>query len=1279
MMRALASLGRCLVLSAVVALALSAPASANGSWCHNTVPPSSPPPPWAPPPICRECGQCQRSPCFVGTGSYTRSATDLSVPTTGFPLELSRNYDSTDLVDGPLGYGWSTSLVPRAHLAVYAIAQGGTVQSEADITMPDGERLRFSENADGSFTPPTGRFDILVKNADGTFDLTLQHTRSVAHFNLDGSLGWIADDYGNKLIYTYDANGQLQEVADGAGSGRYLDVYWGADGRISSVVDNAGRSINYQYDATGHLITVTNPLGQNTNYSYTPGKYVGLLSEVRDNWDRVITTITWDSQDRVDSYTENGETWTYTYDYGGDPSKTAKTDSAGNRWIFTSGPDGQVTSEVAPDGSTKVTSYYADGLPQLYTDEMGVKTSFTYDSTGRVLTQTKDDGGSEAIRLAYAYDSNFPEEVTSTTPLTPSSGELDPNWQGSLNDYYQPGSAAPGATKDRYLIENDGQTKLLIESLTYDTAGRPLSSTDAEGQVTNYTYDSSGNLSEVDKPSNNDAGTRRVSHFDHNSLGRTTSYEDPTGAITTYTYDALGRVTSITQPKPTSNTAADFTTSISYDQYDASTGLTFTVVTDPNGHTWLKGRDQFGRLVQLIDALGHTTYFSYEGDELRSVTDANGYAELYSYDSMHRVIRYDFPDGTFDSFTYYPDGILHTRTNRRGQTFTLSHDALKRILTVTYPDSSGVAYTYVGQKLAKVLDTHNGSNEAYLFTYGPDFRIQQEAEGSRGTLTYTHTASGLVSSVAILNGPTTTYTRYPDGSVDTIAWSEVPGEFKYSYNLRGQVESILFPNGQLHQYSYDNQGRELSTSTMDPIGATIASFTYSYDVDQGTGAMTELGQRTAVSATVPALALSTSAFKFSYDEDYRLTGVDYPATTRIAAEQDRWSYDSVGNRTSESVDGSTEDYTYQQLGQNAENWQRLLAAGATSYTYDADGNTVSRDSPNGLESFAWTGRDQLEGLSGLSSASYTYSYDGQRITASENGESSNLLYNGSLVVGKLGTSTTWYLFGPRSGQPLARSIDGNISYYATDALNSVVAVVDPSGSVQKAYSYGAWGRVRDSEGSASEDFGFTGHLSAPGGLWYFGARYYDPSIGRFVSPDPLVWTQGFLRSLYSYVHGNPVLFVDPNGLQEVLDPWGQPPLLPNSPSGPTPPGPECHPIGPPYLVDRYKLFEGSHKRWDFAYERPQPVPGPAEEPWGPDAPNGGFLACVCYYYLAGWARDYELWEIWAQDFSCPACQERTAEWDVKIGEWQQLVPFIGSKVPERRYTIPLCGFCPPHL
>src|SRR5262245_15332828 len=120
------------------------------------------------------------------------------------------------------------------------------------------------------------------------------------------------DDFNNTLNFSYDGNGRLLQVVDGTGSGRSLTVTYDGSGRVGSIQDHTGRTVQYGY-VSGKLDSVTDPAGRITHYSYFNGRFAPLLSEIKDHWNRIITTITYDGSDRMTSYTDAGEAYTMEY------------------------------------------------------------------------------------------------------------------------------------------------------------------------------------------------------------------------------------------------------------------------------------------------------------------------------------------------------------------------------------------------------------------------------------------------------------------------------------------------------------------------------------------------------------------------------------------------------------------------------------------------------------------------------------------------------------------------------------------------------------------------------------------------------------------------------------------------------------------------------------------------------------------------------------------------------------------------------------------------------
>jgi len=404
------------------------------------------------------CSYCTASPSFVQTGNLMDYQVDLSVRTAvGTSLAATRAYDSGLPIDGLLGVGWISGLATRVTHATYLFAAPSTYLNRATVLLPDGLRLLFSQNTDGTFSPPASRYDTLTKNGDGTFDLVIQRSRSSYHYAVDGRVLTFTDDNGNVLSFTYDGNGRLTQVADTFGSGRFLNVFYGANGRISTIQDSAGRQVNYAYDSNGLLTSVTDPAGRTTTYTYSATPTASLLSQAKDTSGRVVTSITNDSTSRVWKLAESGRNVTYTY-AAGQPNRTFKGDDFlgyGNGWSYTYNGIGQVTDRQVQVAGVPAyhTDYWPDGSIQQTVDEVGVKTYYTYDAMGRVTSVTRDKDGSLAVRFDYAYDPSFPDKVVSVTPMNPATNQVNPDWQARRYDHYQTGSASPGSLFNVYRIK----------------------------------------------------------------------------------------------------------------------------------------------------------------------------------------------------------------------------------------------------------------------------------------------------------------------------------------------------------------------------------------------------------------------------------------------------------------------------------------------------------------------------------------------------------------------------------------------------------------------------------------------------------------------------------------------------------------------------------------------------------------------------------------------------------------------------------------------------------
>ncbi|MCA9224658.1 MAG: RHS repeat-associated core domain-containing protein, partial [Planctomycetales bacterium] len=233
---------------------------------------------------------------------------------------------------------------------------------------------------------------------------------------------------------------------------------------------------------------------------------------------------------------------------------------------------------------------------------------------------------------------------------------------------------------------------------------------------------------------------------------------------------------------------------------------------------------------------------------------------------------------------------------------------------------------------------------------------------------------------------------------------------------------------------------------------------------------------------------------------------------------------------------------------------RLTSDGTFTYEYDAEGNRVRRSetATGDVTEYTWDHRNRLTAVvtrnSGgvvLQHVEYTYDPFNNRIAKQVDvdgdgpaeSEGEHYVYNGSriaLVFDNTGNLQHRYLHGPAIDQILAdEDAMGNVLWPLTDQVGSVRDLVDSTGTVVNHLVYDSFGQLT-SETNAAVDhlFGFTGReYDEETGMNYYRARYYDPTVGRFLSTDPSGFHGGD-SNLYRYVGNNPITFTDPMGLQQ---------------------------------------------------------------------------------------------------------------------------------------------------
>jgi RHS repeat-associated protein len=128
-----------------------------------------------------------------------------------------------------------------------------------------------------------------------------------------------------------------------------------------------------------------------------------------------------------------------------------------------------------------------------------------------------------------------------------------------------------------------------------------------------------------------------------------------------------------------------------------------------------------------------------------------------------------------------------------------------------------------------------------------------------------------------------------------------------------------------------------------------------------------------------------------------------------------------------------------------------------------------------------------------------------------------------------GNVSARYAQGSGLDQPLAEFRSGTASYYDQDGLGSVTSLNNSTSVLANSYSYDSFGKPTASTGTLTNPFQYTGReFDSETGIYYYRARYYDSSGGRFLSEDPLRF--GIAPNFYAYVANDPVGYIDPSGL-----------------------------------------------------------------------------------------------------------------------------------------------------
>ncbi len=679
---------------------------------------------------------------------------------------------------------------------------------------------------------------------------------------------------------------------------------------------------------------------------------------------------------------------------------------------------------------------------------------------------------------------------------------------------------------------------------TYDlSTGLATSVTDAKGNTTSFEYDLLGRVIKKTFP---DLSELEAVYDDQNN--KATLYDELDHPVTRY-YDGLGRLTKIEWYL---SPAVNLTETYTYTYLNE-----IATRTDPGGHTYTYEYDSQGRskktvnpdstyqevyyddisnTISVFDEKQHKkeyhyswnglllwvkeytnsteyvfTQYNYDSSgNLTSFTDANGNTTSYFYDSFFGMTRTTYPDSTTEEYTYDAVGNLLQKKDANGTT-QLTYNAIYQLIEAVYPDQTSVSFAYDAGGNRILMTDPEGTTSYSYDSRNRCTSITRTIEGEVYTVNRVYDAASRLVSLTYPDQSTVSYEYDPLNRV-----TSVPGYAQFTYTADSLVESIVYGNNVMTSYQYDTCHRPVAIAAQKN-GTDLLLMSYQYD---SVGNVTQMGYSRRCADQQWVQSVET----FQYDALDRLLSAqgDYGVIT--------YAYDSAGNRVMQN------DLTYTYSSVN----ELLSMSDGTTFTYDGNGNTLTKTRGTDTWSYTYDTRNLLVQVKKNEQvlASYSYDGDGCRIKKTEWVEplqeyhTTIYIYSGESVIYEKNVTTgasATYIYGP-TGR-MEKNVDGLRDYYHTDQLGSTRLVTDESGNPVTDVSYSPFGE--NTSAGEKESYLYTGKEEDSTGLYYFGARYYDSETGRFITRDPLPGSLLVPQTHNQYVYclNNPLKYTDPTGME----------------------------------------------------------------------------------------------------------------------------------------------------
>lgn len=894
--------------------------------------------------------------------------------------------------------------------------------------------------------------------------------------------------------YVYDGNSSGKRTAQ--------EFFYGQFGNVEKIIQYGEVQLDTGNDIGADKLTVE------TLYLNNPSAWViGLPKQINtyDNAGAKVRQITmyYDGHAGLDDLPSLGQLSKKT-DWAGaaanaHPSVQYGYDTAGNLKTTTDALGN--TASLQYDASFNmfpVTATNALGH-QVKTEYYGVDGVALSDVTGfaGLFGQVKSVADANGQKTIKVYDT-FSRLTKSISPLD------SVQYPSTLTEYNSTNQYSQVTTRERV---KSGNTPTIDSVSFYDGLGRVIEEKSQSAVSGQYIVSGQSQYNSRGLPEK-----KYMPRFTSNGL----NVVDALTADQKYTlanYDLMGRIIKTTNADGTYS-------SVSYDDWSST-------MIDENGHEQKSYFDTFGRLIKKEEykgADGRSSYYPAQAFTLYATTqsfydnvgnlvkiqDAKGNITTMTYDSLGQKIGMNDPNMGIWTYEYDLNGNLKTQKDPKGQILTFNYDALNRLTNKIDGSVVNVNYIYDGVdsfskgKLSKV--TYDGGSTQFSYDLlGREISSTKTIDGVGYTIERTYDNLNNLTNIKYPDLTSVPYQYNSVGQINTV------GVFvkKVDYSLTGQTVRTEYGNGTITTQTYDPLNLRLTRIlTVNAQGASLQDLNYTYD---------PLGNIVKITDNV-----NTANQSFKYDHLDRLieaNGQSYGIKS--------YSYDEIGNITNkEGI-----NYTYS----NKPHAVASLSNG-TTFAYDNNGNTSSMTKDGVTTNYVYDKSNRLKDVTRGASpvASYGYDGDGGRVKKAvyQSGAYKTTYFVGDLYE-SVGTDKTSHIYlGPSVA---VSKINNTLAYSLKDHLGGTNIITDSLGAKKELIEYLPFGgyakREKYGAGSEVSSFQFTGKkLDDETSLYYFGARYYNPLLGKFITPDTIVQNNNPQNlNRYSYCANNPINRVDPTG------------------------------------------------------------------------------------------------------------------------------------------------------